>query len=671
MEREERRIVAVLASPIAFAIVLSSLAAEETSPPPAAVQVRIEPELAVIEGPSLAIDVSLSGRKAVTRSILNKRTAEATGIEGEDFVLVFEGGKKLKGSDFLLEKAGEEAAESGGKRLVLALVHEDLRVRVVTEMRPGEGWATRWLELAGGSGRLEHLSLAEWRCAGAWGPTGPGAPVAALGRPEGIGQPAYVNDLFIALDHPGAENYARGKRICCRLTAYEELGKEPLRPRKLVVGAGEAGGAWQAFLRYIDAHRTVAARMVFLVNDWYWKDKSRPLEALEAFSRVKATAGIPIDSFTLDDGWDFDWDDASGLWGRLGRGRFPAGWDALLAAGRPAGIGVSLWFGPIGGYGERAKRVEFAGKMGFEVNGDKLCLAGPRYRKHVTESFARWASRGMDYIKVDGFWPDCEMKGHGHPTGPGGVTAQMDALMDVFAAWRRARPGLLIGYTSGSNPSPFWLEHGDFLWRGGADDDHAGAGDPFDRLNTYIDSCLQAHRPADLPISAYVTFDLVAPRIAGASEESFERGAWWSMARTSLHHDWYLAPDDLTPGRWKALDGAARWARGHEKLFRSSRMVGGDPRKGDIYGFSAFDEGRGVLSLRNPSAEPRTLERPLSSLLGLPRALRGRTFKLTGTFGASKTLEGVHLGSAALKAELPPLAIAVMEVESEGGTPRY
>ena len=57
--------------------------------------------------------------------------------------------------------------------------------------------------------------------------------------------------------------------------------------------------------------------MIFLVNDWYWKDKSRPLEAVQAFVRIKQETGVPLDSFTLDDGWDFDWDSATGLWGRL------------------------------------------------------------------------------------------------------------------------------------------------------------------------------------------------------------------------------------------------------------------------------------------------------------------------------------------------------------------
>ena len=204
--------------------------------------------------------------------------------------------------------------------------------------------------------------------------------------------------------------------------------------------------------------------------------------------------------------------------------------------GRTAGIGVSLWFGPIGGYGGREQRVAFARTRGFEINGDKLCLAGPRYQKHVMECFSQWAALGMDYIKVDGFWPDCAQTNHRHAVGRGGAIQQMDALIGVFAAWRKANPKLVIGYTSGSNPSPFWLQHCDYVWRSGADDEHEGAGDPFDRYHTFVDGCLQVHRSTEMPISGFVTFDIVQGRTRSSSRAAFERarGGWPREPRCTM-----------------------------------------------------------------------------------------------------------------------------------------
>lgn len=631
------------------------------------VEVRIEPTRVTIANEFLAWEMSLVEKRVRTTLLVNRRTGQTMAIEGDDFALEFADGSTLKSDEFELEKAAEEATATGGKKLVLHLSRGDFRLRLVSQMRPGEWWTTRHLEISGGSGNLLAVRFARWRCSEARGPSGPGKVVETLGFPSGRGQPVYASDLFFAIAHPGAENFATKEGLACRLPAYDQLGAgKTVRTRDFIVGAGEAGSARRAFLGYIDAIRPVPAHMMILVNDWYWKDKSRPLEALKALVRVKQESGIPVDSFTLDDGWDFDWDTSSGLWGRLNRRRFPDGWEALKAAGRSANIGVSLWFGPIGGYGDRKKRIEFGRAAGFEINGEKLCMAGNRYRRHVIEAFSQWAAHAMDYIKVDGFWPDCQQKDHGHPVGPGGVIAQMDALMEIFAAWRKARSNLVIGYTSGSNPSPFWLQHADFVWRGGADDSHAGVGEPFDRHNTYLDSCLHLHRSTEMPMSAFVTFDIVQGRTTGSSKEGFERGVWWLAARTSLHHDWYVQASDLTGEEWKLLARAALWAKGHEKLFRWSRMIGGDPRQGEIYGFSAFDAGSGTLALRNPSDEPRSLESSLAELLDLPTRQRARSYRLHSVHGATRSLEGERPATAPLRVELPALNIAVFEVEAVG-----
>jgi hypothetical protein len=166
-----------------------------------------------------------------------------------------------------------------------------------------------------------------------------------------------------------------------------------------------------------------------------------------------------------------------------------------------------------------------------------------------------------------------------------------------------------------------------------------------------------------MPISAFVTFDIVQSRIAGNRDQVFERGCWWLSARTSLHHDWYIQASDLTHARWQMLARATRWAKSQEKLFRWSRMVGGDPGQGQVYGFAAFDAGRGTLAFRNPSAEPRVLESTLVSLLDLPEAVRARTFKLRGIYGQTRTIEGQRRAAAPMRIELPPQAIAVLEVE--------
>jgi hypothetical protein len=632
-------------------------------PGPSQVLVDLARDPLVVANRFISIEMTVHDRHLRTASVVNRRTGAASVLEGEDFILEFAGGGRLTSPEFELRRTMREVGGVGAQRLVVELRHRDLVVRLKTELRQSEWWATRWLEIEGGSGRLSRVCLANWETAEVRGPLEPGNVVQTLGYPQGCGQPVYVKDLFLGIAHPGADNFAAGGRVSCSLPAYQDLKpRKTVRTVPLLIGAGEAGGARRAFLGCLLERRARPWRMMILVNDWYWKDKSRPLTALRALATLKQETRLPVDSFTLDDGWDFDWNGESGIWGRLNRQRFPGGWNALQTAGRGAGIQVSLWFGPIGGYEYRGKRVEFGKSVGFEINGDKLCLAGSRYKKHVIESFSAWARRGMDYVKVDGFWPDCRQADHGHPVGPGGAIAQMDALIEVFAAWRRARPNLVIGYTSGSNPSPFWLEHADFVWRGGADDSHVGAGEPFDQHTTYLDSCLHRHRETEMPIGGFVTFDIVQHRIGGNSDRVFERGFWWLAARTSLHHDWYIQAGDLTLERWRMLERAARWAREHQDVFRFGRMIGGDPAKGEVYGFAAYDHGRGILALRNPSAQAKKFDGNLAELLDLPKKDAGETFVLSGVFGQTEQIEGPRRPVDPIRPDLPPLDIVIVEV---------
>ena len=410
-----------------------------------------------------------------------------------------------------------------------------------------------------------------WDCEGGAAIPAPGNTAPALGFPSGCGQPLYVGDLFLAIAHPGADNFTTAKGVCCRLAAHDEITADtpvncassssaPVRPALRVARWG------------ISTRRGRSARTwSFWSTIGIGETRAIRLRRCAAFVRIKQETGVPLDSFTLDDGWDLDWDEATGLWGRLGRKRFPGGWESLQsAAARPES---ACRFGSVRSAAMvgAKQRVAFARTRGFEINGDKLCLAGPRYQKHVMECFSQWAALGMDYIKVDGFWPDCAQTNHRHAVGRGGAIQQMDALIGVFAAWRKANPKLVIGYTSGSNPSPFWLQHCDYVWRSGADDEHEGAGDPFDRYHTFVDGCLQVHRSTEMPISGFVTFDIVQGRTRSSSRAAFERGAWWLAARTSLHHDWYVEAGDLTAEEWRLL--AAR-RNGRKRMRGSSGSAG-------------------------------------------------------------------------------------------------
>lgn len=236
----------------------------------------------------------------------------------------------------------------------------------------------------------------------------------------------------------------------------------------------------------------------------------------------------------------------------------------------------------------------------------------------------------MGYWKLDGMSFTCAETDHGHVTGPGARTALADLFVELVGAIRAVRPDAVVAFTIGSHPSPWWLSTVDFVWRGGLDDTAAKQpGSRLDRFDTYIDTCLQAYRPAAFPVSGLVTFSIVeteaASYRAGAGPDGWARHCWLAVGRGTLHQDLYVAPDSLTEAEWAVLAEALSWARARQHVLARSRFVLGDPSAGEVYGFVARRGDEAVACLRNPSDRPQPVGAGWPELLGFtPAAVRTR-----------------------------------------------
>lgn len=480
-----------------------------------------------------------------------------------------------------------------GREGRLAWTMEGAGVAVECVATPdGEASAT-----VSGTGRLQRIDLERW----AVGP--------------GLGQPVLGDGWFAALEHPAADGLG--------LALDVDLGRGPYVSPKAVVRAAPAGQELSALWDELDRVRARPPGLVVLANNWYQlgcmgrMDEASVAAEMEGF---RSTVPVPLDWYCLDDPWDGAWAPETGIWGRMDPGRFGGGLGALQAAN---GGRVGLWISPWGGYFDRHDaRVNWGRDDGFEVTDGawpRLCLAGDRYRAHVAESMGRFTAAGVGYWKIDGVHFDCDDRAHGHAVGPGGQTDQMDrfaALLDGVREAARPGPDPVLAFTSGSNPSPWWLAHADFVWRGGLDDDAPAefAGGRHDRFATYIDACLDALRTSGLPVSSIVTFSLVenqavAYRTEDAGLDAWERHCWLLAGRGTHHHDLYVAPDSLSRAEWDVLARALAWARAHERTLARSRMVGGRPQAGEPYGFvsTSATEGQAIVCLRNPAATPQAV----------------------------------------------------------------
>jgi len=88
------------------------------------------------------------------------------------------------------------------------------------------------------------------------------------------------------------------------------------------------------------------------------------------------------------------------------------------------------------------------------------------------------------------------------------------------------------------------------------------------------------------------------------------------VARGVSMFELYVSPDLLSDGEWAAMSAALRWARDRFGLLRRSEMVGGDPRKGEPYGYVHASGARAIVAARNPLIEPQALKVRLDPELG-------------------------------------------------------
>ncbi len=631
-------------------------------------------------------DVVLDGGRVGRTYRIADGTVRTVSIRGDKGEVVVSGpevavvvdGVRYRDDDLVLT---EPPKETDGTHLswLLASVDRRVEVWVVVTAFPAAGVIRKGVVVTG-HGRLDRVELELWEGVAVEGFTSiePGPPP-NVGSVE-LGQPVYGPGFFGGIEHPGAENLATTDGCRCTIAYGVELDPTAsvITPTS-VVGAGD-------FFDYLERIRPNPDRVVVLTNNWYhlgWPgtmSEATVRHEVVGFAAVTARHGLAVDHHCLDDGWDGGWAAASDLdelWARLDPARFPGGLAALdsPSAAPPASAPgrIGLWVGPFGGYGDRQRaRVAWARERGGEVDEHGLlCVAGDAYRQALRETLTRWTAAGVRYWKLDGVRFTCAEAGHGHPAGEVGRTVQMDRFRQLLSDARLADPDVVLAFTSGSNPSPWWLTAADFLWRGGLDDSGAGYPGPrHESFATYIDARLHLYRRCSVPVSALVTFSVVeseACRYRDLDENisDWERHCWLLVGRGTQHHDLYVAPESLSEPEWAVLARTLAWARQQRRVLGRSRMVLGDPAAGEVYGFASRRHDEAVLCLRNPSPAAQVVRVVPSELLGFDAAT---PVDLALVFGPSPPPPTVIAGRS-LDIELDPYEVLLLTATSTADRP--
>jgi hypothetical protein len=431
------------------------------------------------------------------------------------------------------------------------------------------------------------------------------------------GSPMMHNNMFFALEYPLSKVEQNGEYIIAYLPQLMTVVST-------VWGVTPVNQLRRGFLYYVERERAHPYHQVLHYNSWFdisWD--SRKFSENECLDRIKwfgdsliTKRHVKMKGFLFDDGWD----DNKTLW-QFHSG-FPDGFANLKKAAESFNAEIGVWLSPFGGY-DKAKiaRLEYGKKQNppFETNDQGFSLSGPVYYnrfKEVTGNFVK---------KYD----ICMFKFDGVGAGSGaGIVYQKDveAFLKLLKELLRMKSDIYLSLTTGTWPSVYWLKYGDNIWRGGDDTNMMGEGSKRQQWINYRDADTYKNvvkRGALFPLNSLMLCGICIadngnPGLFEMDDKDISDEIWSFFATGTNLQELYINPHKLNTAGWNCLAEASLWAKENESVLADVHWIGGDPAKGEVYGFAAWSPGKAVLSLRNPSAVVKIFEVNISSVFELP-----------------------------------------------------
>lgn len=492
--------------------------------------------------------------------------------------------------------------------------------------------------------------------------------------------------MFVGVEHPMAKLAVEGGAVTARLPRGFALSPGEEWIFSYVVGRYRGDSPRRDFQAYLNAERAHPYRVLPHYNSWYdinierndkpWQQRMNEAEALavmRAFRTEMGKRGVFIQSYLWDDGWD-EWDS---LWDF--HPGFPNGFAKLaVEAHRDKGASIGCWMSPCGGYGASlAKRVAYSRAKGYIGQGDNLLkLSNPTYyaafRDRVLDMIKRY---DMNIFKFDRMGNGSDADGCDVVYAP-----EIDAVVRLLGEMRRAKQDVFVNCTVGTWASPFWVMFADSIWRGGDDFAMLGTGSARQRWLTYRDNKIHDRfvRPCPLfPLNSMMMHGIIVGQFGppavmdrSATQQStqdFADEVWMGVACGTGLQEYYITPGLMHPSWWDVLADGVKWIKANEAALRDVHWVGGDPSAdnggaGAIYGYASAGAGKGIVILRNSSAETLEFNEPLWKVLDVPESQSKslvKSRKIVYSHGAE--LGEVKIVQDDLRASLGPCAVVLVE----------
>jgi len=590
---------------------LAELQLEFPGPAPGLAQGEIKQGELVLENKILACTWDIDSGKLKPRSVMDRLSETTLRFRlAECFQIILDDGLVVKASDMKIvgkprlknlepkPKSFRLAEQFAGKQITVTLVSSDnnLKVKWQAILKDGSNYVRQQLIFTTKNEaiNIKEIVLLDLDVSGA--------------KVMGIvdGSPVLAGNMFFAYEHPlSRSRIQQGSppRFSCSFSCSTELKPGKLIVLSSVIGVVPKRQLRRGFLYYIERERAHPYRPFLHYNSWYdigyGTDKIQQNQATAVINlfgkELVRKRNVTMYSFALDDGWD----DTTSLW-RFHTG-FPNGFAPLQKVVKKYDSALGAWLSPFGGYGQAKKdRLKYGQQQGFETNKSGFSLAGPTYYTRFRDVCVDMIKKyDLNYFKFDGIGTG------GRPTGASAEFVQdMSALLRLVSELREVKPDVFVNITTGTWSSPYWLWYCDSTWRSGADWSTHGWGSKRQQQVTYRDKETYHNvvkRAPLYPINSLMTQGVMFANHGLPDEvNDLVKDIRAFFASGTNCQELYITPSIMRPQDWDALAEAAKWSRNNADVLVDTHWVGGDPAKGEVYGWAAWSKRKGILSLRNP-----------------------------------------------------------------------
>lgn len=578
----------------------------------------------------------LAGKEIIPQSNeeFKLRISKGTNVENTDVI--------LSSKDFQFEKVVKKSSDE--LAILVQNKEHQLDVTIVYELKEGTRFLNKHLDIKSAQPiTLERIDVEVMKLDDIYQPytikqiTAQGP---AQWRP-GLGQPLYTKEsaTFWGTEFPASYNFVNDGTAFCGYWWGKQLQPGKIYTSyKSVFGVGDDAKYIQDdFFSYIDRIRIRPLHLQIQYNSWFdfgpevtQQTFERSVQKINAELNQKRSVA-PLSAFVIDDGWQnakVDWSDQ--VW-KVNANRFDTDFKSSFETVNNAQSHLGLWLSPGCNFGAQPA-VPLMRENGLEALDKYMSLAGPKYMQLLEDRMLELTKQGVTYFKLDGLFGHLNRRefdfnggAYGLPTMPQldtkGFTpaderlndpkydelktyylvAGSERLMEIFRKQHEVNPNVYIVISNGAYLSPWWLQYIDAVWMINAGDAAGGSNRTQElvyRDGVYYDTWVKEQ--TQFPINSVFNHEPKKTE-TGESAEQFSEYLWMNLSRGTGFVELYIKTEKLSESDWDVLADGLKWVRRVFPYFKTAKMHGGNPKEGQVYGYTGWNENGGYISFHNPS----------------------------------------------------------------------